>query len=107
MSCFPWQTSVEDKYTKQVENVVFLSLFMRHIEGGFLPVYFTSLGFILLGILYILLIPESVTRRDNYYEEDEDDETALIKNPRRNLFQFIKDTNKLFWETIKYVFRFF
>ena len=32
--------------------------------GGYYAVYSTSLAFTALGILYIILIPESVTRRD-------------------------------------------
>ena len=32
--------------------------------GGYYAVYSTSLAFTALGIIYIILIPESVTRRD-------------------------------------------
>ena len=40
-----------------------------NISGGFLAVYSTSLGFTVLGILYIWLIPESVTKRSHVEEK--------------------------------------
>ena len=75
--------------------------------GGFAPVYFTSLGFIVLGILYITFIPESVTRRRGAEKkrDDNDNLMEIEKKPRRSLFQFIVDTNKLFIVTVKYIFR--
>ena len=39
------------------------------MSGGFAPVYFVSLSFVFVGLFYILLIPESVTKRK---DEDED-----------------------------------
>ena len=76
------------------------------------------MGFIFLGILYIWLIPESVTRRtqakeiDGDEEEEDsnnnitDDDTKLMPiKKKKSLWTFIVDTSNLFLETIKYIFR--
>ena len=87
--------------------------------GGFAPVYWTSLGFIFLGVFYIWMIPESVTRRtnakdvDEEEEEDEDsnnnitkDDEKLVPNKKKKSFwTFLVETSRLFLETIKYIFR--
>ena len=91
------------------------------VLGGFAPVYWTSLGFIFLGILYIWLIPESVTRRtqakdtdDEEKEEEEEDSNNNITDDdaklmpikkKKTIWTFIVDTSNLFLETIKYIFR--
>ena len=77
------------------------------------------MGFIFLGILYIWLIPESVTRRtqakeidDEEEEEDsnnnvpDDDDTKLVPiKKKKSIWTFIVDTSNLFLDTIKYIFR--
>jgi len=73
--------------------------------GGFAPVYFTSLGFVFVGLFYIWIIPESVTRRKNEKIEDEKSLLEKEEKPRRSLWRFFVDTNKLFLETTKYIFR--
>ena len=74
--------------------------------GGFAPVYFTSLGFIILGILYILFIPESVTRRQGGGKSEENNNIGAKKDkPRRSISQFIVETNRLFADTVKYIFK--
>ena len=88
--------------------------------GGFAPVYWTSLAFIFLGVFYIWMIPESVTRRTNAKdvdeeeeEEDEDsnnnitkDDEKLVPNKKKKSFwNFLVETSRLFLETIKYIFR--
>ena len=78
-----------------------------YISGGFLAVYSTSLGFTFLGILYIWLIPESVTRRSHVeveFDPNNNEETKRIGVCQR-LINFICDTNKLFIDTIRFVFR--
>ena len=68
--------------------------------------YFTSLGFVFVGLFYIWIIPESVTRRKNEKIEDEKSLLEKEEKPRRSLWRFFVDTNKLFLETTKYIFRF-
>ena len=80
-----------------------------NISGGFLAVYSTSLGFTVLGILYIWLIPESVTKRSHLEGEEEFDPNNNQEAKRINVCQrvwnFVVDTNKLFIDTIRFVFR--
>ena len=99
----------------------FIQITSSFILGGFAPVYWTSLGFIFLGILYIWLIPESVTRRtqpkevndeeEEGEEEDSnnnipDDDAKLIPiKKKKSIWTFIVDTSNLFLDTIKYIFR--
>ena len=82
--------------------------------GGFAPVYIVSLSFVFIGIFYISLIPESVTRRKeedvdmNANEVDEKNEKNEIpekSKKRRSPWRVFMDTNKLFLETIKFMFR--
>ena len=82
--------------------------------GGFAPVYIVSLSFVFIGIFYISLIPESVTRRKeedvdvNANEVDEKNNKNDIREKskkRRSPWRVFTDTNKLFLETIKFMFR--
>ena len=70
--------------------------------------YSTSLGFTVLGILYIWFIPESVTRR-SHMEEDNNNNNNNKEEKKINICQrfwnFVVDTNKLFVQTIRFVFR--
>ena len=77
------------------------------ISGGFLAVYCTSLGFTVLGILYIWLIPESVTKRSHVEEkfDPNNNEEAKRVNVFQRLWNFVVDTNRLFVDTIRFVFR--
>ena len=81
--------------------------------GGFLPVYITSLSFVFLGLFYIWLIPESITKHSHVKTKDADidEETQEENNGKgENIFQrlsrFVTETNKLLVETFKYVFRY-
>ena len=102
---------MEDKFTKQVGTPSVLNSVRKdfNISGGFLAVYSTSLGFTVLGILYIWLIPESVTKRSHVEEEfdpnNNEDEEAKRINVCQRLWNFVVDTNKLFIDTIRFVFR--
>ena len=87
---------------------------MNLLLGGFAPVYIVSLSFVFIGIFYISLIPESVTRRKeedvdmNANEVDEKNEKNEIpekSKKRRSPWRVFIDTNKLFLETIKFMFR--
>merc|ERR1719220_487360 len=50
--------------------------------GGFLAVYITSLAFVILGIAYILVIPESVVNRTTGEDdENKDDAKGSRVNP--------------------------
>ena len=83
--------------------------------GGFAPVYIVSLSFVFIGILYISLIPESVTKRKddddvdmNANEVDEKNEKYEIREKsgkKRSPWRVFIDTNKLFLDTIKFMFR--
>ena len=59
--------------------------------GGFLAVYITSLAFVILGIGYILVIPESVVKRTGAEEGDEskEDEKKRKVNPFVRLWRFL------------------
>ena len=80
--------------------------------GGFAPVYFFSLGFIFIGLIYIWIIPESVTRRQDEEEEEEDvdlnanEVEKVEKKPKKSLWCHFMDTNKLLLQTIRYIFRY-
>ena len=89
-------------------------LLLNLLLGGFAPVYIVSLSFVFIGIFYISLIPESVTRRKeedvdmNANEVDEKNEKNEIPEKskrRRSPWRVFTDTNKLFLETIKFMFR--
>ena len=79
-----------------------------------MPVYITSLSFVFLGLFYIWLIPESITKHSHVKTKDADDidEETLEENNGKgeNIFQrlsrFFTETNKLLVETFKYVFRY-
>lgn len=85
------------------------------LSGGFAPVYIVSLSFVFIGIFYISLIPESVTRRTdeevdmnaNEVEEknNKKNELHVKTEKRRSPWRVFTDTNKLFLETIKFMFR--
>ena len=80
--------------------------------GGFLPVYITSLSFVFIGLFYIWLIPESVTKRSHAKSKGVEDVDSMEEDnkPKENIFQrirrFFNETNKLLLETFKYVFRY-
>ena len=77
--------------------------------GGFLPVYITSLAFVFCGLFYIWLIPESITKRSHVNNQDVENIVTEENMEKPNIFQrlwrFFKETNKIFVETFKYVFR--
>ena len=84
------------------------------LSGGFAPVYIVSLSFVFIGIFYISLIPESVTRRTdeevdmnaNEVEgKNNKNELHVKTEKRRRPWRVFTDTNKLFLETIKFMFR--
>ena len=57
--------------------------------GGFLAVYITSLAFVVLGIVYILVIPESVVKRTTEEDdESKDDGKGSRVNPFVRLWRF-------------------
>ena len=75
--------------------------------GGFYPVYFTSLGLIFIGMFYLWLIPESVQKEikksdSNNNKEDEENQT---RNVASKVWRSFNQTNRLFCETLRYVFR--
>ena len=96
-------------YLQQTEHIVLLLLL-----GGFAPVYIVSLSFVFIGIFYISLIPESVTRRKDedvdMNANEVDDKNEKIENEkskkRRSPWRVFTDTNRLFLETIKFMFRY-
>ena len=49
--------------------------------GGFISVYITSLAFVVLGIIYILVIPESVVTRSSAEGEDKEEKKKISANP--------------------------
>ena len=60
--------------------------------GGFISVYITSLAFVVLGIIYILVIPESVVKRTGAEEdESKEDEKRSRVNPFVRLWRFLLD----------------
>ena len=74
--------------------------------GGFYPVYFTSLGLIFIGMFYLWLIPESVEKDNkisdsNNNKEDEEKQINVVSKAWRSFNQ----TNRLFSQTLRYVFR--
>ena len=77
--------------------------------GGFLPVYITSLAFVFFGLFYIWLIPESITKRSHVNNQDGENTGKEESKEKPNIFQrlwrFFKETNTIFVETFKYVFR--
>ena len=83
------------------------------MSGGFAPVYFVSLSFVFVGLFYIVLIPESVTKRKdedqdvdmNANETNEKNDTLVKSDKRRSVWRVFVDTNKLFLDTIKFMFR--
>ena len=83
------------------------------MSGGFAPVYFVSLSFVFVGLFYIKLIPESVTKRKdededvdmNANETNEKNDTLVKSDKRRSVWRVFVDTNKLFLDTIKFMFR--
>ena len=84
------------------------------LSGGFAPVYIVSLSFVFIGIFYISLIPESVTKRTdeevdmnaNEVDEKTDKNELHAKAEKsRSPWRVFTDTNKLFLETIKFMFR--
>ena len=71
-----------------LESPLLTCLFSK--VGGFLPVYITSLAFVVLGIAYILVIPESVVKRSTGEEdESKDDEKRSRVNPFVRLWRFL------------------
>ena len=105
---------MEDRFIKRVELVFDTTLCPTLLLlGGFAPVYIVSLSFVFIGIFYISLIPESVTRRkdedvdmnaNEVDEKNEKNESEKLKK-RRSPWRVFTDTNKLFLETIKFLFR--
>ena len=83
------------------------------MSGGFAPVYFVSLSFVFVGLFYIVLIPESVTKRKdedqdvdmNANETNEKNDILVKSDKRRSVWRVFVDTNKLFLDTIKFMFR--
>ena len=75
------------------------------LSGGFFAVYATSLGFTVLGILYIWLIPESVTRRSHTEEDPNNNKEEKHVNVCQRVWQSFVSTNKLFVSTIRFLFR--
>ena len=76
------------------------------ILGGFYPVYFTSLGLIFVGIFYLWLIPESVEKEtkisdSNNNKEDQEKQINVVSK----VWGSFKQTNRLFSQTLRYVFR--
>ena len=74
--------------------------------GGFYPVYFTSLGLIFVGIFYLWLIPESVEKEtkisdSNNNKEDQEKQINVVSK----VWGSFKQTNRLFSQTLRYVFR--
>ena len=74
--------------------------------GGFYPVYFTSLGLIIVGIFYLWLIPESVEKEtkisdSNNNKEDQEKQVNVVSK----VWGSFKQTNRLFSQTLRYVFR--
>ena len=74
--------------------------------------YFLSLGFVFIGMFYIWIIPESVTRRGQVEVEEEVDmnqnemEKADVKSAtKKSFWTHFLETNKLFLETIRFIFR--
>ena len=49
--------------------------------GGFISVYITSLAFVVLGIIYILVIPESVVTRSSTEGEEKEEKRKISANP--------------------------
>ena len=105
---------MEDRFTKRVELVANKHLVLLLFLGGFAPVYIVSLSFVFIGIFYISLIPESVTRRkdedvDMNANEVDDKKNEKIENEkskkRRSPRRVFTDTNRLFLETVKFMFR--
>ena len=81
--------------------------------GGFLPVYITSLVFVFLGLFYIWLIPESITKRSHMKSQDMKDQESLTEEEKqreetilRRAWRLFNETNKLLVETFRYVFRY-
>ena len=74
--------------------------------GGFYPVYFTSLGLIFIGIFYLWLIPESVEKETKISENNNNkgDQEKQI-NVVSKVWGSFKQTNRLFSQTLRYVFR--
>ena len=82
------------------------------LAGGFAPVYFLSLGFVFIGMFYIWIIPESVTKRGQVEEEEEVDmnqnemeKTDVKPAKKKSFWTHFLETNKLFLETIRFIFR--
>ena len=75
--------------------------------GGFYPVYFTSLGLIFIGMFYLWLIPESVEKENKISDSNNNkgDEENQAKNVVSKVWRSFTQTNRLFCETLRYVFR--
>ena len=77
------------------------------LQGGFYPVYFTSLGLIFIGMFYLWLIPESVQKENkisdsnNNKEDHEEKQLNVVSKAWRSFTQ----TYRLFCQTLRYVFR--
>ena len=74
--------------------------------------YFLSLGFVFIGMFYIWIIPESVTRRGQVDVEEEVDmnqnemeKTDIKPAKKKSFWTHFLETNKLFLETIRFIFR--
>ena len=74
--------------------------------------YFLSLGFVFIGMFYIWIIPESVTRRGQVEVEEEVDmnqnemeKTDVKPVKKKSFWTHFLETNKLFLETIRFIFR--
>ena len=71
--------------------------------------YFTSLGLIFVGIFYLWLIPESVEKPKEKQKEGDSNNNNEVQEREENvaskLWTSFKGTNKLFVETLKYIFR--
>ena len=75
--------------------------------------YFLSLGFVFIGMFYIWIIPESVTRRGQVEVEEEEvdmnqnemEKTDIKPARKKSFWTHFLETNKLFLETIRFIFR--
>ena len=62
------------------------------LSGGFAPVYIVSLSFVFIGIFYISLIPESVTRRtDEEVDMNANEVEEEVAQDLENYFGLIEE----------------
>ena len=98
--------SEEKRQTEMQASFLGLSCNVFCFSGGYLAVYSTSLGFIFIGIIYIWLIPESVTLRSHTVTGEEEDQSGGEKpGLLGRAWAGFCSTNHLLWETLHFVFR--